>query len=501
MDRRLPALREEPPYGEGGTLMYPQPIPPAEPRRSQYGVDPQYVTKRAAQLDGMTSISLEELVSDMPRVIYPDGQGEEVVRKQTEAALARVDLSKIKPGHTVNILASHHGFTLLGGKPYAEMLRTIKDTVERETRAKEVRLRAGLGMRFRETEEYIKAHGLDEYFKGKAIGIAPIDAGVPIETKLGTLYGLRKAYDADVIIHAHNSDVREVHFHRHVDRAVKPFGMSYARVETRSTYHMNLGPRAANFVARSIFDSDFVQSKFGFAIFLIMCPKGVVTVDADNDLYALNERVTVGGLKYYGKIINLLGEIDECIVILDFPCPVPYVFAAGVIYANMVCANLDIFDLNNPLPPYTWYTETFYDDRGRRLLPEIPPVNPSIKAVVHNYAWTGYPATFFAEQTPTIMVGREQAEHFNRDPMNLNYMKHAVLAENLDGAMEFALHSSKTDKIIAFDGATGGANVSRSLADHLLKVSAVANERVEKELMPTWLAQRGLDAGLLEQVD
>ena len=127
------------------------------------------------------------------------------------------------------------------------MLRTIKDFVQSETEVKEVRLRAGLGMRFRETEEYIKSHGLDDYFNGKALGVAPVDEGVPIDTRIGTLYGLRKMYDADVIIHAHNSDVREVHFHRQVDRAVKPFGMSYARTETRSTYHWNLGPRAANF--------------------------------------------------------------------------------------------------------------------------------------------------------------------------------------------------------------------------------------------------------------
>lgn len=479
----------------------PKPIPPADPKKSQYGVDPKYVVKRAAQLDGMTSITLRELIPDLPRIIYPDGKDESIIRERTEAAMAKVDLSKIQPGRTVNILASHHGFTLLGGKPYAEMLRTIKDVIERETRAKEVRLRAGLGMRFRETEEYIKTHGLDEYFKGKAAGIAPIDAGIPIETKLGTLYGLRKAYDADVIIHAHNSDVREVHFHRHIDRAVKPFAMSYARVETRSTYHMNLGPRAANFVARSIFDSDFVQSKFGCAVFMIMSPNGVVGVDADNDLYALNKRVTVGGLKNYGKIITLLGEIDECIVVLDFPCPVPYVFAAGVIYANMVCANIDIFDLDNPLPPYTWYTETFYDDRGKRMLPDIPPVNPAIKMVVHNYAWTGYPSTFFAEQTPTIMVGREQAEHFNRDPMNLNYMKHAVLAEDLDGAMEFAYHTAKTDKVLVFDGAAGGANLSVALADHLRSAASGSNRRVEKELLPKWIDQRRLDPGLLKQVD
>lgn len=480
--------------------MYPDPIAPVEPRESQYGVAPQYIQKRAAQLEGMTSIGLRDLIPDFPPIIYPNGQGEDVIRKSTESALSGIDFSKIKPGNTVNILASHHGFTLLGGKPYAEMLRTIKDVVERETQAKEVRLRAGLGMRFRETEEYINAHGLDEYFKGKALGIAPIDAGIPIETKLGTLYGLRKAYDADIIIHAHNSDVREVHFHRHVDRAVKPFGMSYARCETRSTYHMNLGPRAANFVARAIFDSDFVQDKYGFSIFLIMSPVGVVTVDADNDLYALSERIAVGGLKYYGKIINLLGGIDECTVVLDFPCPVPYVFAAGVIYANMVCANVDTFDLDNALPPYTWYTETFYDDHGKRLIPEIPPVNPAIKMVIHNYAWTGYPATFFAEQTPTIMVGREQAEHFDRDPMNLNYMKHAVLAENLDGAMEFAYHTTKTDKVIIFDGASGGVNVSCALADHLKEVAPALNEEVDNKLMPKWLAQRNLDARLLERV-
>ena len=479
-------------------------IPPAPPRLSQYGVDPKYITRRGAELEGMTSVSLKELIPDMPGVIYPDGNPDgnnaAIIRRETEQSLSHVDFSKIKPGDRVNILASHHGFTFLGGKPYAEMLRTIKDVIERETPAKEVRLRAGLGMRFRETEEYIKAHGLDRYFDGKALGIAPIDAGIPIETKLGTLYGLRRAYDAEVIIHAHNSDVREVHFHRQVDRAVKPFGMSYARVETRSTYHMNLGPRAANFVARSIFESEFVQKKYGFSVFMIMSPAGVVTIDADNDLYAINDRVTVGGMKNYGKIITLLGEIDECIVILDFPCPVPYVFAGGVIYANMVGANIDLFDLDHPLPPYTWYTETFYGKNGRPIIPEIPQVNPAIKIVIHNYAWTGYPATFFAEQTPTIMVGREQADHFNRDPMNLNYMKHALLADNLDAAMEFAFRTAKTDKVIVFDGATGGINISRTLADLLRQKAPGVSERVNDTLMPKWVSQRNINPALLNKV-
>ncbi len=122
--------------------MHKAPLTPTAPRKSQYGVDPEYVTTRGAELDGMTSVSLKELIPDMPSVIYPNGGGERIIREQTEAALAKVDFSKIKPGNKVNILASHHGFTFLGGKPYAEMLRTIKDVVERETPAKEVRLRA-----------------------------------------------------------------------------------------------------------------------------------------------------------------------------------------------------------------------------------------------------------------------------------------------------------------------------------------------------------------------
>jgi hypothetical protein len=473
---------------------------PAPPRQSQYGVDPRYVTKRGAQLPGMTGVGLRELFPDLPNVIYPDGPGTQVIRKATEKALEKTDFSKIKAGATVNILASHHGFTFLGGLPYAEMLRTIKDVIEHETKAKEIRLRAGVGMRFRETEEYIKTHGLDQHFQGKAVGVAPIDAGIPIETKLGTLYGIRKVYDADVIIHAHNSDVREVHFHRQVDRAVKPFGMSYARAETRSTYHWNLGPRAANFVARSIFDSEFVQSKYALSCFMMMSPAGVVRIDADNDLYKLNDRVTIGGMKNYGKIITLMGAVDQCIAILDFPCPVPYVFAGGVIYANMVGANVDLFDLDTPLPPYTWYTETYYDNHGKPLIPEIPPVNPAIRAVVHNYAWTGYPSAFFAEHTPTIVVGREQADHFRRDPMNLNYMNYAVAAESLDAAMEFAYRTTGTDKVIIFDGATGGINASESLAAVLRQLAPAVSRRVDTDLMPNWLAQRNIDPAAMAEV-
>lgn len=468
------------------------PIAPITPRSSQYGIDPSLVTTRVSELPGMTSVTLEDLFPDLPSVLFPGEGGLAAVRRHTEEALKNVDMGRIEPEHKVNILSSHHGFTLLGGEPYAEMLRTIRDVIEERTGCTNIRLRAGVGLRFRETEEYIRRYKLDEYFKGKARGVAPVDEGIPIETEIGTLYGIKRIYDADWVVHAHNSDVREVHFHRMVDRAVKPFGMSYARIETRSTYHQNLGPRAANFTARAIFDSSFVQSKFAFACFLKVAPHGILGVDADNDLYRLNDRVTEIGCRYYGKMMTLFGEIDECIAALDFPCPVVYVFSAGVIYANFAGANTDLFDLELPLPAYTWYTEAFYGRKGRPLIPDIPRLNPAVKMCVHNYAWTGYPSTFFSEHIPTVVVGQEQADLFNRDPQNLTYMKHAVVAESTEAAMAFARKVAGTEKVLIFDGAPGGINLSEPLRDLLLAKAPAVNLRVEEELLPRWLGQRGV---------
>lgn len=475
-----------------------KPISPQKPRMSQYGVDPKYVSKRVAEYPEITSVMLNDLFKDNPRVIYPSDKGLTAVREAAEKALEKVDMSMIKPGHSVNICASHHGFTLLGGEPYAELLKTVRDVIAERTGTQNIRLRAGVGLRFRETEEYIKSFKLDEHYKGRAAGIAPVDEGIAIETEIGTLYGLKAVYDADWVVHVHNSDVREVHFHRQVDRAVKPFGMSYARIETRSTYHQNLGPRGANFTARAIFASDFVQSKFAFAVFLDMSPVGVVGVDADNNLFEMNDRITLSGCQYYGKIMTLLGEIDECVAALDFPCPVPYVFAAGVIFANFVGANVDLFDLDTPLPPYTWYTEAFYGKNGKPLIPEVPPVNPAIKMVIHNYAWGGYPSAFFSEHIPTVVVGREQAEVMERDPQNIEYMSYAVTADNLDTAMRFAYNTARTDKVIVFDGAAGGINVSEPLAKLLKEKAPSVEKRVDEILLKKWLRQRGIDPSAIK---
>ncbi|MGC8604118.1 MAG: hypothetical protein ACP5VS_10555, partial [Desulfomonilaceae bacterium] len=220
---------------------------------------------------------------------------------------------------------------------------------------------------------------------------------------------------------------------------------------------------------------------------------GILGVDADSNLYSLNSRITEIGCRYYGKMMTLFGEIDKCVAALDFPCPVVYVFSAGVIYANFVGANTDLFDLEMPLPAYTWYTEAFYGRKGRPLLPEIPLLNPAVKMCVHNYAWTGYPSAFFSEHIPTVVVGQTQADLFNRDPQNLNYMEHAVVSESAEAAMDFARKASGTDNVLIFDGAPGGINLSKPLADFLLEKAPAVNRRVEEELMPKWLRQRGVE--------
>jgi hypothetical protein len=139
-------------------------------------------------------------------------------------------------------------------------------------------------------------------------------------------------------------------------------------------------------------------------------------VDADNNLFDLDRRLTANNLKYYGKVMTLLGKIDECIAVLDFQCPVPYVFAGGIIFANFTGANKDLFDLDNALPPYTWYTEAYYDEEDQPLIPEVPPINPAIKAMVMNYTWIGYPSVFWSKHIKTIVVGKWHEQLFNSDP-------------------------------------------------------------------------------------
>lgn len=467
-------------------------LKPADPVNSQYTIKPDLLKMRGVEIPGMTSVSFREVLPSIPPPIFPGEQGVEAVGRATREALSKVDLSKIKKVDSVNILASHHGFTLLGGAPYAEMLKITRDTIAEVTGTEDIRLRAGVGLRFRETEEYIKRFQLDQYFRGKAKGMAPIDEGIPIETEFGTLYGLKRAYDAKWIVHAHNSDLRELHNHRQINRILKPFAMSYARIETRSTYHQNFGPRSSNIIPRAIFNSDFVQSKFVFSIILTTSPNGIMGVDADNDLLVQNDRITIDCLRWYGKLLTLLKEIDRCNVVLDGPYPIGYMKAGGIVFDNFMGLSVDEFDLDHAMPPFSRYSEMYFDPRGKPLLRDIPPLNPAVRWIVNNYCYIGYPSAFFAQHVPMVVVGQPLVDLIKSCPQNPGFMGYSVMAEDLKNAVEFVSRASGISDVIVFDGAVGGFNLTAPLADLLRSKASTVEEEVERRLLPKWCEQRGL---------
>ena len=471
---------------------YSKTLKPIARRDSYYNFPPEQMGMLACELPGMVGLSVRELFPDIPEAISLESP--EVIRARvrelTKQTFDKTDLSKIKAGDSVNILVSHHGFTIYGGEAYAEMVRTLRDEIERRCNTCDITLLAGVGLRFNETKEYLDRFELKKYFNGKAAAVAPVDPGIPIETELGTLYGIKRVYQAKWFIHAHNNDVRELHYHRQLGRLYKPFAMSYATIETRSTFHQSMGPRSANLLARMIYESPFVQSKFVASVFLQVAPSGIVGVDASNDLAEQDRQLAELNLAWYGKIVSLLSYIKEAILIIDYPGPMPYTTAGGILFGNFLNATIDEFDLDKPFPPFTRYTDMLYPGK-EPLSPMLPEPNPAIKTLIINYASKGYPGTFFAQQLPTMIIG-PQADLFRGCEQNTMFMDFALDVENLEKAVAFARKSTGTDNILAFDGSVGGLNVSASMADEMKRLAPEVSEEVDKVLMPRWLKQRGI---------
>ncbi len=276
--------------------------------------------------------------------------------------------------------------------------------------------------------------------------------------------------------------------HRMINRTVKSFSMSYARMETRAVAHMNFGPRSSNVVAKVIFDSEFVRSKFTFGCFLLSSPDRITGDDADNDLYELDRRLMLLGFRAYGKMRELLSEIKECTAVLDTTGEPRYMIGGGITFGNLTEAEMDLFDLDN-IPVSLGYG--LYERPPGA--PKMKSVNPAIKALVINHMWLGVPQMELATHIPTILVGRDLEELLRDDPMNHDFTRFVVTSENLGTAMEFARRLSKTDNVIVFDGSFGALTVSPSLAESLVERAPEVSRRVDEELMPKWLRQRGID--------
>jgi len=442
------------------------------PKLVQTTMGPVIPNQRAADLDEIVSVPVRKLFEDIPQEIYSKGDNLSPVRHAAQDALAGVDMSMIKPEDKVNLLCSEHGFALMGGEPYAEMVKIIKDVVEEKTGCKNIRLRFATGEGLSEARQMIPQYGLDKHFD-RVVATWPFDKGVAIETDIGTLYGLKRVYDADWIIHTCYSDPREVWFHREINRILKTFTMAYARYETRSAYHMNFSSRSSNVVPRAIFDSDFVQERFAFVCVLETSPAGVMGVLAHRDLYKIDRIVTRNTLKTYGKLTRLLSEIDECVAILDGMRWPWYIHGGGLVAGTLFRAPLDYFNL---------------DISGRK--PEDPHLNPAIKALVVNYAWRN---AFMGliHSYPTIVAGQEIA---NGMPRAMS--KYGTIAKDLESAIKTAYERTGTDKAIVFDGSYESINLSPSMGKFLMERAPMVAEKVDNELFPLWLKQRGIDPDL-----
>jgi len=427
---------------------------------------------RVADLPGITSLEIRRLFPEVPEQIYLKGEDFSAIRRATENALKDVDMSMIRPHDSVNLLCSEHGFSILEGGPYKEMLRTIKDVVQARTGCENIRLRFSVGSAKSEAREMIAYFGLEKDFGEKIASVGPFDRGVAIETEIGTLYGIARIYDADWIIHAHYDDPRELYFHHLIDRALKPFTMSYARLETRSVYHKNFDSRSSNIVPRAIFESPFVQSKFAFACLLMTSPAGVVDIGADNDLHRLNRRLIINTLKSFGKLIRLFGEIDECVAALDAGRWPWYLHGGGLTSGNLFMAPTDHLDLD--ICPVR--------KTGNKL------VNSAVKMLLLNYTWRENLHGLLAFY-PIIIASREIAEG-----LSFGVQKRAkMIADDLEQALSAAVQMAGTDKVIVFDGSFGSINLSPSMRDFLTSRAPEVSRKVDEHYLPLWLSQRGID--------
>ncbi|MCG8591348.1 MAG: hypothetical protein MJE66_18800, partial [Proteobacteria bacterium] len=307
------------------------------------------VKRRAAELPGVVALPVRALMPDLPEPIWAVDPAFgptdlEAIRARTREAVAAVDWSRIEAGRRVNLIANPHGFQL-NGEAYVVMLEEIARHV-RETTGARVSLRIAESMGHVENPDWVEIFDLPGRF-GDVQECPQIGAGTRVATKLGDMYVTRKLFDAPYFIHTHVTEMREGYLHRMLDRLHKPFGMAYARLETRSAYHFGFGPRTGQMVARAIFDSDFIQQRYTGTVVLDTTSEGVVGVHGDNDLDALDRRLAGNVLRNYGVLMRMLAEVEDCLAVFDgHGCSV-YTYGGGIAFDNLLCADTDFLDLDN----------------------------------------------------------------------------------------------------------------------------------------------------------
>ena len=446
----------------------------------------QLITERAADLPGVVALPVRELVPSLPEPIWsPDpafGPTDlEVLREQTRSVVQKMDWSKIEKGRVVHLLANPHGFSY-SGEAYVVMLEEIAAHLQRVRNAK-VKLRIAESMGHVDNPNWVKFYRLKERFDDVE-DVPQIGPGTKIETRLGGMYVTKLLFTSPYFVHTHVTDLREAYLHRLVNRLHKPFGMSYARLETRSAYHFGFGPRTGQMVSRAIFDSEFIQKRYTGTVVLNTTPEGVAGVEGENDLDALEARLAEGMLRNYGTLIQLLGEIEEVIPILDgHGCSI-YTYGGGLTFSNLLYADTDFFDLDNLALSAHGMGDAepgmFMSDGG------------VIKAIVINYMAGGVPYHGSLKHFPVHVASQQAFKWMINEPSNCYLEDLATVHDGLSDAVQAARAETGCEELMVFDYTPGAFRVTEGLAELLLERAPAVVENVEKNLLPKWLKQRNL---------
>jgi len=448
------------------------------------------VTTRAAELDGIVTLPVRELNPWLPQPIWAPHEhlgptDVEEVRERTRARLQQLDWSKISSGDRVNLVANPHGFAL-SGDAYVAMLEETAHHVESKTGAK-VRLRIAESMGHIENPDWMKIFDLEARF-GDAKECPQIAQGVEIDTRVGKMYLTKQLFSADHFIHTHVTEMREGYLHRMQDRLFKPFGMAYTRLETRSAYHFGYGPRTGQLVARAVFESEFIQNRYVSTVVLNTSPEGVVDVDADNDLGALDRRVATDIFRNYAVLIRLMSEVKDVTVVFDGHGNTVYSYAGGIPFDVLYYSNADWLDLDNPALYAALLPDSMRGLVGQYMMGE----NANIKAYVINYMANGVPYLYLIKGIPTFVSSPQVMDWLEQDPSACWIRDVAEVTNGLADAVDRGKRIAKSDNVLVYDGLPGALHVSESLARDLRAAAPRVTEDVEKVRMPKWLAQRDL---------
>lgn len=465
-----------------------RPRTPPEFMPSVYGNVP---LKRAVELPDLVSVKVTDLFQGMSKAIYNTGDDLSVITRHTRESLKNVDMGRIRPEHTINLCLSEHGFSIMGGHAYIEMVRTIKEVVEERTGNRNIRLRVVMYRTPREAEEVEEFYHLKEMFQCEIVGCGPFDAPVEIDTYIGKLHGIKKVYDADWLIHAYYDDPREMYVHRLFNRSLKSFAMNFARYETRSLFHFNFGITSAMIVPKAIYDSEFVQGKFAFGTYLRTAPSGLIAIDSDNDLYAIDRRSMITQLRDFGLMRGLFSELEGgYVAVWDAGRWGYYMHTGGLCFGTFIAGDRDYLDLDIPYTMKAWEGRVNYE--GGPLNPHMT-IPPALKSIVSNQSWVGIGISYLPHVLPLYIVGEDQAELYRNDKTNPGFAQFSTVVKTIEEGVAAAREKTGCKELLLFDGSWGSVNCTRGVAEELIRKSPAVEKSVMEDLYPKYLRQRGID--------